>query len=163
MEETRRLQKWFNDNQPDDEMLWKKSFQDQVMFVRDQVASVLSRSYQEYTDLVDVYSTHYSKSICCPVYFIDLKKDGVKIWMRYNFYDWNISVESEKPLDCDFLDTFDDEHGYGYCYCQGMEDKKFGRYRDNNKKFTVCIGGKFDVYTFCRVLRKHLGIKREDR
>lgn len=161
-ERKERLQKWANEHAPGDEMLWKNAYWSQIMFVRDKVAGVLARTYEEYRDLVDVVNTHRSKSITCPVYFIDLPKDGVRIWMRYNYYDWNISVESERPITCDFLDTFNDEVGYGYCFCQGMEDKKFGPYKDSNKKFTVCIGDDYEVYTFFRALRKFLGIKKED-
>ncbi len=137
-------------------------FWDQVRFVRDEVSSLLSRTYKEYRDLTDVVSTHRSKSCTLPVFFIDLPKDGVKIWMRYNFYNWNVSVESDRPLTCDFLHTFSIESGLSYCYCEGMEDKKFESYKDNNKKFTVCIGNKYDVYVFLSVLRKFLGIKKEE-
>ena len=157
-----RLQKWANAHAPDEKMLWKSAYWDQIIFIRDSISGLLSRTYKEYKDLVDVTNTHRSKSIECPVYFIDLKRENVKIWMRYNYYDWNISIESEKPINCDFIGTFNDESGYGYCFCQGMEDKKFGMYKDNNRKFTVCIGSDYDLYTFFRVLRNHLGIKKED-
>lgn len=160
--EKRRLQAWANAHTPSDEMLWKSSYWDQIIFVRDQIASMLARSYEEYKDLVDVSGEHTSKSITCPVYFIDLKDYGVRIWMRYNYYDWNVSVESERHITCDFLDTFSD-NDYSYCFCQGMEDKKFSTYKDNDKKFTVCIGDKYNVYTFLKCLKKFLGIKREDK
>lgn len=160
--EKRRLQAWANDNAPSDEMLWKEAYWDQIIFVRDQIAWLLARNYEEFQDLVAVSGTHRSKSIECPVYFLDLKQDGVRIWMRYNYYDWNISIESERPITCDFLDTFHDGD-YTYCFCQGMEDKKFQPYKDNNKKFTVCIGDKYNVYTFLKCLKKFLGIKREDK
>jgi hypothetical protein len=168
MEETRRLQKWANDNAPPEEMYWKNAYWSQIIFVRDRVAGTLARTYEEYKDFVGVDGTHTSKSIKCPVYKIDLKvpkfgdKDKiVQIWMRYNYYNWNISIDSEVPLTCDFLNTFNDESGYGYCFCEGMQDKKFGRYRDNNQKFTVCIEDDYVAYTFFRCLKKFLGIKQE--
>jgi len=156
------LQLWAMAHKPSDEMLWKDVYWKQIIFVRDYIANLLSRSHEEFCYMLpDVAGEHTSKSIKCPVYFFDLKRDGVKIWMRYNFYDWNISVQSEKPITCDFLDVFSDEN-YGYCFCQGMEDKKFNLYRENNQKFTVCVFNKYDVYTFFRVLRRFLGIKKED-
>jgi hypothetical protein len=165
MEERREspLQLWAMAHQPDEEMRWKDAFWEQIMFVRDQIASLLSRSYEEFGHtLPDVAGEHTSKSIKCPVYYLDLKRDGVKVWMRYNFYDWNISIQSEQPITCDFLGVFDDDPEVDYRFCQGMEDKKFGYYRENNKQFTVYIASDYDVYTFFRVLRKFLGIKKED-
>ena len=91
------LQEWANANKPDDKMLWKEAFWDQIIFVRDRVAGILARTYDEYRNLVCVIGTHTSKSIKCPVYRIhlDLKPPagGVDITMRYNFYNWNISIE----------------------------------------------------------------------
>ena len=153
-----KLQIWANEHEPRDEMIWKKAYWNQIIFVRDQIAGLLSSSYEEYNDLVDVVGSHHSKSIECPVYYLYLKDFGVHIWMRYNFHDWNISIESNKPIECDFLDTFDD-CCYRYCFCQGMENKKFGPYESNHARFTVCIHNHYDLYTFFRCLKSFLGIK----
>lgn len=156
-----RLQKWANENKPSDEMLYKDAYWQQIMFVRDRVAGLLARTYTQYKDLVDVVSVHRSKSITLPVYFIDLKEDGVRIWMRNNFYNWNISVASEKPIVCDFLNCFSDED-YSYCFLEGMEDRNFGRYQRNNSKFTVAIFSDYDVYVFFRALKKFFNIVKQD-
>jgi hypothetical protein len=153
-----RLQAWANKNAPSEQMLWKNSYWGQIMFVRDEISSLLSRSFEEYNDLVDVVGSHTSKSITCPVYFIDLKDFGVRIWMRYNFYNWNVSVESDKPLTCDFLDVVSPDKDY--CFCEGMGDKVFDSYQENKQRFTTCISDHYDLYTFFRCLKKHLGIKR---
>jgi len=147
------LQEWANENKPDDKMLWKDAYWNQVMFVRDKVAGLLAHTYDEYKSMVRVVGTHNSKSILCPVYFIELE-EGVRIYMRYNYYNWNISVESlHTPITCDFLGCFSDEN-YGYCYVEGMEDHKYGTYAENNKKFTVCIHDTYDVYVFFRALKR---------
>ena len=156
------LQEWFGANLPDDKMLWKKSFERQIIFVRDYIASLISRNYKEATTIVKVVNTHTSKSIVCPVYYIE--QIGVKIWMRYNFYDWNVSIDARatgQDVDCDFVDCFSDKD-YGYCFCQGMEEQKFLPYNDDKRRFTVCIGNDYDLYVFFRVLRKHLKIIRGD-
>jgi hypothetical protein len=154
-----RLTIWALDNlgsEPHKNCVW-----DQVLFVRGRLASILARTYEQYYDLWDVVGTHRSKSLNCPVFHAKLEKDGLKIWMRYNFYNWNVSIESERPITCDFIDSFSDDN-YNYCYCEGMADKKFGTYNNSNTKFTVCIDHDYDLYTFFRVIRKHLGIKKED-
>lgn len=157
MSETDRLTTWALAHTTSSD--YSEAFWSQVMFVRDKVSGLFARTYEEYRDLVDVVSTHCSRSVTCPVYFIDLPKDGVRIWMRYNFYNWNVSVESERPITCDFLDTFEDDGTY--CFCEGMTDKKFGTHKENNKKFTVCIDTDYELYTFFKTFRKFFGIKKE--
>ena len=156
-----RLQKWANEHKPSDDMIWKDAYWRQIMFVRDKVAGLLARTYTQYRDLVDVVSTHTSKSIICPVYFIDLNKDGVNIWMRYNYFNWNISVLSDERIDCDFLGCFDDRN-HNYCFCEGMEKWKFGTYAESKFRFTVCIDSDYDVYVFFRALKHFLKIVPTD-
>ncbi len=151
------LYDWLRDekNTPKKEMLWYNSFWDQTKFIRDQLDALFVEQDEQRYGLVTVVSTHLSKSIVLPVYRIDL--NGVLLTMRDNFYNWNVSVESDQAITCDFLDCFDDSGGY--TFCEGMEDWKYSRYSESRHKFTVCIGSKYDLYVFCRVLRKFLGIK----
>jgi hypothetical protein len=152
------LQEWANANEPGTEMFFNKRYWDQIFFVRDRIARVLASTYEEFVKLVDVDGDHISKSVKLPVYFIHLKEHGIRIWMRNNFHNWNVSIISDKPLTCNFLNSFSDKNDYGYCFCEGMEDKKFSRYTDNKRKFTVCIGDSYDVYVFFRVLAQFLRI-----
>jgi len=147
---TSTLQEWINANNPGDEMYWKWPWWDQVAFMRDILPRVFARSYEEYKDLPKVIGTHRSKSIECPVYFFDLPHAGLKVWARYNFYDWNVSVESTDrsfKVD-DFLGVIGPTGDYGYCFCQGMEDKKFPPINEDGKRFTVCINDKYALYLF---------------
>lgn len=155
------LLQWIDKNRPGDEMIWHNDFFDQVMFVRDKVGGLLARTYEEYRSLVRVVATHYSKSIRCPVYYIHLKRDDVHVWMRYNFFDWNITVRSPKEIDCDFIGCFDDRNHY-YCFCQGMEKWKAGLYGDDKRHFTICVNNHYDAYVFFRVLKQFLKIVPED-
>ncbi|HUU88424.1 MAG TPA: hypothetical protein VMX17_11825 [Candidatus Glassbacteria bacterium] len=151
-----KLQEWANEHEPDDKMRWKKAYWSQVMFVRDYIPRAFFLSNTERNDLIVVDGSHTSKSIECPVYFINLiEKHGIQIWMRDNFYDWNVSVKSENPIVCDFMKSFHDEN-YPYCFCQGMTDKKYKPYKENNKEFTICIDNTYDLYVFCRCLAFHL-------
>lgn len=102
-----------------------------------------------------VAGTHRSKSITLPVYHIDLSVlHGVHVWMRGNFYDWKVSVKSDRPVvGVDFLDVFDPTVEHLDCYCEGM-DQVFGSYSANPSEFTVSIGSVFDLAVFFRVLRR---------
>jgi len=155
MGERDRLTAWALENLSENSPAWS-----QVMFARDHVASILSRKYEQYRNFWDVVGTHRSKSIILPVFHANLEKDGLRIWMRNNFHDWNISIDSDHPITCDFPDVFSDDN-YHYCFCQGMEDHKFGTHTENNQKFTVSIADDYEVYTFFRAIRKHLGIEKE--
>jgi hypothetical protein len=152
------LQEWANANKPIAEIFWYQGYWDQIVFVRDRVARILSSTYEEFVKLVDVDGDHTSKGIKLPVYFINLKEYGIRIWMRNNFHNWNVSVISDRPLTCNFLNSFSDKNDYDYCFCEGMEDKKFSRYMHNKRQFTVCVGDNYDMYVFFRALAKFLSI-----
>lgn len=146
------LQAWFSVNIPEDKMLYKKAARDSIIFIRDIITNLFFN--KEFTPMV--ISTHTSKSIKLPVVEIDLKSVGVKIVLRDNLYDWNVSIESENDIECDFMDTFKDEN-YHMCYCQGFpKDRIHGMYKDNHKKFTCYIGNDYTLFTFLWLLRDYL-------
>ena len=154
------LSQWLENNLPSEDMLWKEAFYGQIKLAKI-IGGLLSRNYNEQINSVQVISTHQSKSIICPVYQIEVKtkqNDVVRFILRYNFYSWNISVDSTIPIEGEFLDCFSDEN-YGYCFCEGMEEYKYGPYKDNHKRFTVDILSDYDVYVFFRAIRKILNIR----
>jgi hypothetical protein len=160
-----RLQKWWLENQPSEEMLYKEGFKDQIIFVRDTLSSILARTYDEYKDLWDVPSTHRSKSVILPVYHTILKDPkGLKtleVWMRNNFYNWNVSVNGNFSLDTiEFYNCFDDSGGY--TFCEGMEEWKFGKFSEDISKFTICVNNDYDLYFFFRIIKKVLKINPTD-
>ncbi len=153
----RFIDEWIKSNEPKEGLLFKDALYNQIDFVRD-VAEIFARSIKEFDNMIKVDGTHMSKSVNCPVYHIELKDFGVRIWMRYNFYNWNVSIDSDNPITCDFLGTFNDDF-YDNCYCEGMTNHKFGKYGDNNKRFTVYIKSEYNVYAFFLCIKNFLKIK----
>ena len=72
------LQEWFMNHMPSDEMLWKQAAVNQIMFIRDKISWLVQEKREE----VQVISTHISKSIELPVYY--LKRDNLHIILRDN-------------------------------------------------------------------------------
>ena len=162
---------WWNVNEPDEKLIYKDGLGRQIVFIRDEIYSKLFFD-KEYPELKGKYnketmkaynafkpmaiSTHMSKSVLLPVMELDLKSVGVKIVLRYNFYNWNVSIESENDIGCDFKDVFSDDN-YNYCYCEGFPaDRKYGMYKDNHKKFTICIDDDYKLFTFMWLLADYL-------
>jgi len=150
-----KLQEWANANNPDDNLKWKDSFWRQIIFVRDTIPRVLWREgfdphkwFEEYSnidDMVQVISTHTSKSIKCPVY--QLKFRGMTFTMRDNFYDWKVSVTSRIPLDIDFEELFDGSKEIHHVYCEGMSEV-YGAFDNNKSKFTIELSNDKELWFF---------------
>lgn len=155
---------WIRVNEPDENLIYAKGLGEQVCFVRDELCQLLMPTYEEWRDnLPLVISTHYSKSVKLPVFQINLKKYGIEMVLRYNFYDWKISVKSEKPLDFDFMELFNPTDKISYLYCEGFpKDKVYGSYNQSHSQFTIEIASHYDLYTFIFLLRNYLGIKKKD-
>jgi len=148
------LQRWFMAHIPKEEMFYAKSLEHQVMFVRDTITGLLSRSQLDYKRLPRVISTHTSKSVKLPVYYFDAV--WAKLILRCNFYDWKVSVESKVgPLALDLDGLCGIEKPIPHCYCEGfMSEWVFSAYKENSSKFTVELGRDYDLYTFLFLLRQ---------
>ncbi len=155
---------WIRVNEPDENLIYAKGLGDQVCFVRNRLCQLLSSTYEEWCDNPPlVISTHYSKSVKLPVFQISLEKYGIEMVLRYNFYDWKISVKSDKPLDFDYMGLFNPTEEISYLYCEGFpRDKVYGSYEQSHSQFTIEIGSHYNLYTFIFLLKNYLGIKRED-
>lgn len=162
-----RLNDWWSNNEPDENLIYKSGLEEQCIFVRDilmqRMFIKIASDYLKYKPFSDerseiyhsfvpsVIGTHYSKSVKLPVMEMDLSKIGLKVILRYNFYDWCISVESEKDVDCDFMGLVTDQKGYFEGFPQ---DRIYDTYSENNKKkFSICLNDKYDVYTFMFLLK----------
>lgn len=154
------LTAWVRVNRPDEKLIYGKFLGDQVCFVRDTLCFLLFPTYEEWKDNQPlVISTHYSKSVKLPIFQINLKKFGIELVLRYNFYDWKISIQSEKPLDFDYMDLFDSKKVIPSIYCEGFpKDKVYGSYEQNPSQFTIEICSHYNVYTFIFLLKNYLGI-----
>ena len=149
---------WIRVNTPDDKLICKDGQGKQVVFIRDTIVRHMfyegewdSKRYDEFQP--KVISTHMSKSVLLPVMEIYLKEYGILLTLRNNFYNWNISVESEHEVIFDHKGTINYEL-YGYCYCEGFpKNKIFGKYVDDKRKFTVCIDDDYNLYVFMYLLQ----------
>lgn len=157
---------WIRVNSPDERLLYKDGLGSQVCLVRDTIMRNMfysgefnSGRYKEFQP--KVISTHCSKSVLLPVMEIDLREYGIKITLRNNFYNWNLSVESDIDVVYDHKGTIDDG-AFGYCFCEGFPaNKRFGKYEENKKNFTVCITGDYQLYTFMYLLKDWLLTRTE--
>lgn len=164
------LQDWFMANRAKDEMLWKGAAEDQIMFVRDKLQGLLGAgmAYEDRKQMAMVISTHRSKSIALPVYRLHNPLCGLTVVLRENFYNWKLSVISEKPIIADFSPLFYTtspvEPDYtGSClhpvYFEGFPgDLIFGYYAESDKKkWSAEIGGDFALWTTLFMIMSSLG------
>ena len=168
---------WLMANEPDERLIYKDGCKNQVRFIRDTIYRELffdeeygevERYSDEYDEAFDnfvpmVVATHCSKSVILPVMELELKSVGVKILLRDNFYGWNVTVESEKDIECDFMDIVTDNH-HEYCYCEGFPiGRQHGKYKDNHKAFTVYVQNNYKLFTFMWILRNYLYKNKKDQ
>ena len=147
MELCDNIQKWFVENQPDDQMRYKEAWWNNNLLIRDRLLNL----FPHY--IAEVVGTHCSKSIRCPVIKTGYK--GVEIIWQYNFYDWQIMVKSYEDLELDNLELYKADGDY--FYYQGIpEEYKFDRYSKTNKKeFAINVyGDQLDVWAFALELKK---------
>jgi hypothetical protein len=155
-----RLQAWFVNalDVTPDTMIYKKSMESQVLFVRDNITNLLG----DLCECVDVISYHTSKSINLPVYKITLA-NGVELIMRDNFYDWKVSVKSPKDLEFPFpTNLFSNgcDEDIHYCYCEGFEKEwVYPSYKKSKSEFTVELNNNYDLYTFMFLLKNQIKLR----
>lgn len=142
------LQEWADAHNPGDEMLWRPGFWKQITFVRDHIHRLFVVTYVESKkNPVMVVSTHTSKSIELPVYSI--KIPGIEVRMRYNFYDWKVSIRSELPVPDVFHNIIKRDEKVHQVYFEGFQDDWiFGSYNQDPRRFSVEIGNAYDLYAF---------------
>lgn len=156
---------WIRVNEPDDNLIYKKGQGNQVCFLRDTIMRGMfyKLAYGEYKDgeyekyknfQPQVISTHKSKSVLLPVMEIELPSYGIKMTFRNNFYDWNISVESDREITFDHKGLINDNT---HCYCEGFsEEKIFNKYSDDKKKFTISVDDDYKLYALMFLLKDWL-------
>lgn len=151
----RPLQAWFSDwlTATSDDLIYKKAASSQIMFVRDGLGRALADSYEQWQGALTVLSEHRSKSVRLPVYLITLP--GLEMVIRDNFYNWKVSVRSDKPLD-DLAGwgLFREDERHSACYCEGFpEEWVHGPYVKDRRRFTVEMRCREEVFTFCWLTR----------
>lgn len=151
---TEMLQRWFSRNleKTKDEMYYKNGMGAQVMFVRDTLTGLLARSQLEYQRIPRVAAEHRFKSVQLPVYYFDLP--WAQLWLRGNFYDWNLSVASKMgPLHTD-IEGLCSTITPG-CFFQGFHpDWQFDSWEADQSRFSCSPSSDFQLYTLLFLLKR---------
>lgn len=143
-----------------DTLCYKKAAEMQACFVRDKICGNLLKSCGF------VVNTHMSKSCELPVYYVKLR-NGIKLTMRNNFYDWKMSVEipdayDNLPVDYLPLDCLSHRmverpiEAIAPCYLEGFKTEWcYGAYDPQNpsKKFTIEIPDNERLYVIVHCLK----------
>jgi len=154
---------WCRVNEPNDDMIYKKGYWNQIMFIRDTLMGMMCNSYEEYkNNPVLVINTHTSKSIVLPVYQINLFDEKIKLIIRYNFYDWKVSVDSDIEINMDFMGLIKIDEKINSIYCEGFsKEQVFNSYENNKMQFTFEIEDNYKLYTFMYLLKNFINCKKE--
>lgn len=152
---------WARVNEPDNSLLYKNSFYEQINFVQDILSRILLPSYDEYEKSpVMIISTHVSKSVTLPVYQFKLEKYGLEITLRNNFYDWKVSINSQIPIEFDPMGLIDKNKTISFC--EGFPTGKlYGSYNSNHSQFTFEIRTNYDLYTYFYLLNNYIKTKAD--
>jgi len=154
-----KLQNWAEENEPEDKMIYKKGYWDQIIFIRDTIPGIFATTYGEYFDIqqsIAVISDHTSKSIKLPVAQITTIS-GINLILRNNFHDWKISVRSPVVINGNFAKLFDPEEQFNHIYCEGFKPEwVFSSYSRNKSRFTVELhNGEYHIFTFLWIMANH--------
>ena len=150
---------WMREWDIPETLIFKDAGKNQAIFVRDTCGGLLGYAP------VFMISTHRSKSVTLPVYYIKMR-NGIEIVMRDNFYDWKMSVKIPEhydplpadylPLDCLCDGVGDEKETIPDCYLEGFPSCwAFEAYNPERpaKKFTVELSDKFKVYVILHALK----------
>ena len=147
---------WVRVNRPRPTLLYREGLAKQCVFVRDVLNEMLYEGEEE-SSIIEpqCVSFHTSKSVKLPVFMIEVKKLGLKLILRNNFYDWKMSVISKKPINDDFKGLFDSSKVA--TFCEGFPEKYiFGTILQNNKKFTIEVDNDYELYTVVYLIKRQL-------
>lgn len=102
-----------------------------------------------------VVSTHTSKSVRLPVFRLVHPGGGLELVMRNNFYNWQVSVISSEPIKDNFHGLFVPTRTIDAVYCEGFDPSwVFGSYENDQRRFTVTLGGDHTLFTFLWLLTR---------
>lgn len=140
---------WIRNQIIDPNLIWKEGITEQVLFFRDRIAKDIFG-----TDDCYVVSTHTSKSCFLPV--VRIRTDDKKLWIRNNFYNHVVSIESTYPIRRNtsstslkyFANNVSDLSSF--LYAEGFKDEfTFGTHEEDPKQFTFVFNGtKYQLYSF---------------
>jgi len=153
------LQEWAEAHQPAEDLIYRGGYWEQIAFVRDKIPGLLAETREEYRETykeyraiqtgIRVISAHVSKSVCLPVFRVELA-DGTAFTMRYNFHNWKVSVNSPCDVDADFMGLFKPDERVPAVYCEGFpKELVYGPYAESKRQFTIELpAGNYYLFTF---------------
>ena len=157
------LQDWANEHYPDISLRHKDGYWNQIAFVRDTLHWLFTSTYEETKiNPVLVIGSHYSKSVELPVFQIVTPR--LTVTLRYNFYNWNVSVQANGPLPYGWHKGMINGVMDGYLFFEGFPSHlKFPTYNDQmaygmNTKFSCAVNDNYQLYTFMFLLTNTLGV-----
>ena len=148
-----KFQLWLEEHEPGTNFLWHDAWWNRNVFIREDLFKLFGYDYE-------IVGKHYSKSIECPVILVKYK--NAEIIFQYNFYDWQIMVNSNEAVELNNLDLC---HATGkYFYYQGIpEEYRFEQYSDtNNKQFAIDIYDDLK-YVFAFMIMLKIAIDKNDK
>ena len=150
------LAPWRRVNAPDENLIYKSGFGKQIDFIENVIVPLCFNSYKDAEENpVMVISTHSSKSVLLPVY--QIRTCYATFTLRFNFFDWKVSVDSEVPFYCDMIGLFDEEEAIPVVFCEGFPVRLvFNSFSTNKSQFTCEISNDYKLYTFFYILRNYL-------
>lgn len=139
-----KVQDWYNENNPKEELIYGSAMTRQFIWVRDTLAGMIYYSCKDINpdftewDKRDKYltveSTHMSKSCLLPVYKFTI--GDMRIQVRANFYDWCVSI-SNTTMTLDKFPEWMQPH-FQNGYYEGIVT--------NDKNLEFCIGDQERLY-----------------
>lgn len=167
-----KFQQWLINHKPKDEMFWKDAFWNTYVFWRDRILPMFTDEFykkhwdydkvnEEIDKNSDIVGEHWSKSILNPVMKIVYK--GAIIVFCYNFYDYEVAVISDKPIELPMklLFTSSDTSFFYYGFPDEYMVKE--RYEDNKCKFIVRVNDHYSFYTFMYLLQRQIYLNERNK
>ncbi len=155
---------WVRENSSDEKYKFAEAKSDQIVFLRDKCFMDIFRGHIK---AIEVISTHTSKSVVLPVYHIMLN-DGTEFILRDNFYDWKVTVRSDKEFDLP-LDLFSgssqnaDSNKISSSYCEGFDDSWILPIytKENRSGFTVEVSTDYFLFAMLFYIKQQSGFTEE--
>ena len=145
-------------------------FPDQLVFVRDRLTPLVGVGwyYLDAQEIPRVISEHRSKGNTLPVYSLARPDLGVRFVLRNNFYNWKLSVISERQIESEALrHLFETEpprepeytgDALRPVYFEGFPpDLIFGYYAADNRRFSAQLALDFEVWAVIFEVMRVLG------
>lgn len=174
MELEPKLQQWLIAHNPGDEWAYKNAWWHQYVFIRDNIVPMFDTEYPKYKYLhgekyfeakkksfdsfCQIVGTHMSKSLVHPVIKITYKK--VTIVFRYNFYDYEVAVIGDVPIELPRNLIYSDGSSFFY---QGFPEEYQieARYFNRASTFIAGLRSEYGFYAFMLIVKDQIDKYRE--